>query len=415
MTMTETATIPALSGASQAGKLQRRASDLAATLPPMTPGNTNGDVSRFFHDHPGIACLPVVEAGVPIGLINRSIFLGGLSLPFHREVYERKSCIAFMDKRPLVVDSGMPIEMLGRMAVEAGGKTLGDGFIVTREGQYLGHGSGISLLKALGALETARNQVIHESIAYAQVIQSSLLATSIRELASAGLADHHVLWEPRDTVGGDAFFARRCERDGRKGLFVALMDCTGHGVPGAFTAMLMTSFLGHALDRAKPWEPGDVLADVNLRMKDALGQRHQEEGQGDAVRADEGMDVTSLWLDAAAGECVFAGARHSLWLLRPGGAEVEEVKGDRMGVGYIATPDDYAWKSRIVACPPRHPGLWPVRWHPGPDRWSQADLLREAPVLGGLAARLGGTVVARGARGRLLGDGSLPGRRRPAR
>ena len=336
----------------------RCAGDLAKSPECVSPTDTNRDVIHFFKEHPDLPALPVVENGVPIGIINRGIFLTGFSQPFHREVYERKSCIAFMDKSPLVVEGDLAIAELGSLAVKAGAKVLQDGFLVTREGRFGGLGTGLELLRALGQMEAERNRVIHESIAYAQIIQGALLDTSLRELRAGGLADQHLLWEPRDHVGGDAFFARRVERDGRKGLFLTLMDCTGHGVPGAFTAMLMTSFLGHALDLAQPWDPGQVLAAVNRRVKEELGQRHRP---GEADRsftraegghaADEGMDATSLWIDQLTGEIVFSGARHSLWVFQ-GGSEPEEIKGDRIGVGYTSTPDDQAWASRSLRFDP---------------------------------------------------------------
>ena len=332
----------------------RSASDLAVSAGHVSPANTNKEVILFFKDHPDQASLPVVEDGVPIGIINRGIFLTGFSMPFHREVYERKSCIAFMDKTPLIVDGDLPISELGKLAVEAGAKVLQDGFMVTRQGQFSGLGTGLDLLRALGELEAERNRVIHESIAYAQIIQGALLATSLGELRAWDLPDQHLLWRPRDQVGGDAFFARRVDRDGHRGLFLALMDCTGHGVPGAFTAMLMTSFLGHALDLALPWEPGQVLAAVNRRVKEELGQAHAPEGQDSfkGTSADEGMDVTCLWIDQARGDVTFAGARHSLWVFRPDAQEPEEIKGDRIGVGYTSTPDQQAWNSQAHHFPP---------------------------------------------------------------
>jgi serine phosphatase RsbU (regulator of sigma subunit) len=334
----------------------RSASDLAVSAGHVSPANTNKEVILFFKDHPDQASLPVVEDGVPIGIINRGIFLTGFSMPFHREVYERKSCIAFMDKTPLIVDGDLPISELGKLAVEAGAKVLQDGFMVTRKGQFSGLGTGLDLLRALGELEAERNRVIHESIAYAQIIQGALLSTSLGALKAAGLPDQHLLWEPRDHVGGDAFFARRVERDGHEGLFLALMDCTGHGVPGAFTAMLMTSFFGHALDLAAPWDPGQVLAKVNRRVKEELGQTHPLDDRGFGAAgakpsADEGMDVTCLWLDLASGDITFAGARHSLWVFKAGAAEPEEIKGDRIGVGYTSTPDDQAWTSQTLRFP----------------------------------------------------------------
>jgi len=338
--------------------LYHRAADLAQPVATMTPNNTNRDVIEYFREHPAQTCLAVVEDEIPIGLINRNIFLTGFSLPYRKEVYERKSCIAFMDKTPLVVDGELPLPDLGRLAVDAGSKVLQDGFIVARQGRFQGLGSGIDLLRALGQLEAERNRVIRESIDYAQIIQGAVLRTSRSELESAGLADQHLLWQPRDAVGGDAFFARRIGRDGRDGLFLALMDCTGHGVPGAFTAMLMTSFLGHVLDLVDPWDPGQVLAGVNRRVKETLGQQHRGpetssfETMDGQMAADEGMDAVCLWIDRAGGGSAFSGANHSLWLFTPGAAEPEEVKGDRIGVGYLATPDQQTWTTRSLASRP---------------------------------------------------------------
>jgi len=331
----------------------RCAADLAVEAGAVAPADTNRDVLRFFQEHPEQISLPVVEEGQAIGIINRGIFLTGYSMPFHQEVYQRKSCIAFMDKNPLIVDAELPVAELGKLAVAAGVKVLQDGFLVSRQGRFCGLGTGLDLLRALGELEAERNRVIRESIEYAQVIQGALLATSLGELGRAGLADQSLLWQPRDHVGGDAFFARRVARDGHRGLFLALMDCTGHGVPGAFTAMLMTSFLGHALDLALPWEPGQVLAKVNQRVKEELGQGAGQAADGTArASADEGMDVTCLWIEPGSGLVLFAGARHSLWVFQPGATEPEEIKGDRIGVGYTATPDGQSWTTQSLSLPP---------------------------------------------------------------
>ena len=303
----------------------RCAADLASLGGFVSPGNPNGDVIQFFKDHPDQGSLPVVEDGIPIGIINRSIFLTGYSMPYHREIYERKSCIAFMDKNPLIVDGEMPLSELGKLAVDAGAKVLQDGFMVTRQGRFHGLGTGLDLLRAMGQLEAERNRVIRESIDYATLIQGAVLGTSLGELRAWDLPDQHLLWRPRDQVGGDAFFARRVDRDGHRGLFLALMDCTGHGVPGAFTAMLMTSFLGHVLDLVAPWEPGQVLAGVNRRVKETLGQQRRLDGPGmdrldGQLAADEGMDATCLWIDRAGGAITFSGANHSLWAFAPGSA-----------------------------------------------------------------------------------------------
>jgi len=188
----------------------RAAADLAVSTGYVSPANTNKEVILFFKDHPDQASLPVVEDGVPIGIINRGIFLTGFSMPFHREVYERKSCIAFMDKTPLIVDGELPVSELGKLAVDAGAKVLQDGFMVTRKGQFSGLGTGLDLLRALGELEAERNRVIHESIAYAQIIQGALLATSLEALKANVHFHQHNLLQPFDPGWGhfDLVFCR---------------------------------------------------------------------------------------------------------------------------------------------------------------------------------------------------------------
>src|ERR1700744_6045468 len=88
------------------------AEDLCIPVPSVTSEQTNQDVIDVFNRHRDMATLPVTENGRPIGLINRSIFMSKISKPFYQELYNRKSCIAFMDKEPLVVDAATSLEAL---------------------------------------------------------------------------------------------------------------------------------------------------------------------------------------------------------------------------------------------------------------------------------------------------------------
>lgn len=334
----------------------RVAGDLCRRLTHAVPGQTNKEILQFFKHHSDLVSLPVVENGAPIGLINKSLFMTNFALPFHREVFERKSCIAFMDKTPLIVDAETPVQEIGRLAVEVGSKVLNDGFVITRQGRYVGAGTGVDLLQALGQQTEEKNRVVRESIDYASIIQHSLLRASHKELEAARLFDCHMLWRPRDVVGGDCYFAEVREVEGVRGIFVALMDCTGHGVPGALMAAMMTAFMDHALALESPRDPGGVLARINRLVKASLDQYWTgEESDSFAVaaaggerRADEGMDALCLWIEPDAGRFVCAGAKLSLWLLGPQDKAPVEVAGDRMGVGYIRTPDDFRWTNREI-------------------------------------------------------------------
>ncbi|HSI95958.1 MAG TPA: CBS domain-containing protein, partial [Methylophilaceae bacterium] len=244
------------------------ARSLLRAAPIVTPQQTNDEVLQLLTDHPEVIGLPVVENGKPIGLINRNIFMDGLAKPFRRELYGRKSCIAFMDKQPLIVDENMSIQELSFKVVSAGGKTLNDGFVITGgDGLYMGVGTGEDLVRVVTHLQAEKNRLVMESINYASVIQKSFLRAS-REDMAASLGDYFMHWEPRDKVGGDYYFCKKFD----DGFFIALIDCTGHGVPGAFMTLIMASFLDHILLEDNRHDPAGALALMNRKVKTALGQ-----------------------------------------------------------------------------------------------------------------------------------------------
>jgi serine phosphatase RsbU (regulator of sigma subunit) len=299
---------------------------------------------EIFSSRGDVASLAVVEDNRPIGLINRDIFLSQMSKPFHRELYDKKSCIAFMDKEPLIVDAEMSIEALTFKAVETGEKALVDGFIVTRDGAFAGLGSGLQLMGTVAEMQAEKNRQIMQSIEYASVIQRAMLRAS-RDTLSARLPDAAMVWEPRDVVGGDFYhFAAFAD-----GWFGAVADCTGHGVPGAFMTLLASASLSQVLDKIGPRDPAALLAAVNRNVKGLLGQ---VQSAGDGPQSNDGLDAAFFWFDAAQSQLHFAGARVALHILQPDAEHFETIAGDRMGVGYVDSLVDYAWTPRTVPVAP---------------------------------------------------------------
>lgn len=331
---------------------QPSAADLCVEGPAMTAEQTNEQVMEVFARHRELVSLPVVEGQRPIGLINRSIFLSQMSKPFHKELYDRKSCIAFMDKEPLVVDAGMGIEELTFRTVEYGEKALTDGFIITRGGAFAGVGHGLQLMRVVADMQAARNRQIMHSIEYASVIQQSMLRTSREALAQAR-TDADLVWEPRDVVGGDFYQFSALE----DGWFATVADCTGHGVPGAFMTLIASITLSKAVEQYGPRDPARLLAEVNVSIKQMLGQTEAPaEAPADAADAstvsNDGMDAACVWFDHATHQLHYAGAKTSLFVLHPGQAGVEMVDGERQGVGYLDSPLDFQWSTRVVALQP---------------------------------------------------------------
>ncbi len=313
-------------------------------MPTIDVSGTNSTVMEIFSSRRDMTSLAVVEGGRPIGLINRNIFLSQMSKPFHRELYDKKSCIAFMDKEPLIVDANMSIEQLTFKTVEFGEKALADGFIVTREGHFAGLGNGLQLMRAVAAMQAEKNRQIMQSIEYASVIQRAMLRVS-REALTGTLQDATLVWQPRDVVGGD-FYHFAAHPDG---WFGAVADCTGHGVPGAFMTLIASSALSKALEQLGPRDPAALLSAVNRSVKGLLGQVH---GVDETPESDDGLDAAFFWFDAARHELRFAGARIAVHILRPGAEKFESLAGQRMGVGYVDSHEDYAWSETRTELPP---------------------------------------------------------------
>lgn len=336
------------------------AKSLLMDVPVISPAQTNDDVFNLFTEYGEVIGLPVVENGHPVGLINRNIFMDGMAKPFHRDLFNRKSCIAFMDKEPLVVPESMSIQDLSFQVVNSGKKTLNDGFIITNNnGQYLGVGTGGDLVKVVTNLQAEKNRLVMESISYASVIQKSFLRSSKEDL-NACLKDFYMHWEPRDKVGGDYYFCKKFD----DGFFFALIDCTGHGVPGAFMTLIMASFIDHILLEDNRHDPAGALSIMNKKVKTALGQMEvKESSAAEESRfakmvskdgSDDGMDAAFFWVSQRDAKIIYAGAKTPVFYIGRNDDEVSIVDPDRKGVGYVDTPYDFTWTNKEI---PTTPGM----------------------------------------------------------
>ena len=177
--------------------------------------------------------------------------------------------------------------------------------------------------------------LIHESISYASRIQRSVLPTE-RQLEFA-FADYGLIWEPKDVVGGDMCLFREDDR----GLLALLMDCTGHGVPGAFMTMVATGALDQALIEHPKADPAQLLTRINQLVKAVLSQ--MEEG---ASGSDDGLECGIVYVQKETGAITYAGARFDLWRLRNG--EIDIIKGDKVGLGYRRTHYEESFTSHHI-------------------------------------------------------------------
>ena len=109
----------------------------------------------------------------------------------------------------------------------------------------------------------AAKDEINSSIRYAAKLQNALLPKTM-----PGDFDINVEWRPRDLVGGDIYFIK----DFPDRVYIAVVDCTGHGVPGAFLSIIARSHLDKAIDADNYQSAGDYLSSVNELLKETLSR-----------------------------------------------------------------------------------------------------------------------------------------------
>ncbi|MGU1765727.1 biofilm regulation protein phosphatase SiaA [Pseudomonas aeruginosa] len=175
------------------------------------------------------------------------------------------------------------------------------------------------------ALEEANREMaaaqkkIGDSLDYASLIQRAILPD--RQL-SATLGEHHfILWKPRDVVGGD-FYVYREQADG---YLIGVVDCAGHGVPGALMTMLARAAIDHAIEAVGSRDPAAILGETDQAMRSMLSQ--EQIPQALATNMDAGL----VWVDRRRRQLAFAGAKISLYA--SDGEEVQELKGARRAIG----------------------------------------------------------------------------------
>jgi serine phosphatase RsbU (regulator of sigma subunit)/HAMP domain-containing protein len=159
---------------------------------------------------------------------------------------------------------------------------------------------------------------VTDSIRYAKRLQESILPPEkrIKEL----LPESFVFYRPKDIVSGDFYWF---DRVAGKVVFAAV-DCTGHGVPGAFMSLVGHNGLNQAVRTVDHVRPSKVLEDLNRLAFDAL---HKDRDQ--FVR--DGMDMALCALDPDSLELDYAGANCPLYLVRDG--EVVQFTPDKMPIG----------------------------------------------------------------------------------
>ena len=196
-----------------------------------------------------------------------------------------------------------------------------------------------SLTDALDVVREQKNSIL-SSITYAQRIQKAILPSDAR--LREAFPEHFILFRPRDIVSGDFYWFAEleprpiyAENEGQyskaeisqgfsnKKYILAAIDCTGHGVPGAFMSMIANDLLNYIVNKKHICSADQILNQLHVEVQQAL---HQSENHNE-----DGMEMSLVVVEPESKRMQFAGAGNHLWYCQNG--HFNQIKGDRWPIG----------------------------------------------------------------------------------
>ena len=157
------------------------------------------------------------------------------------------------------------------------------------------------LIRSQKELISEQKHEIEQSIHYAEMIQrTSLPEKTLNEIFD----DAYLLYKPKDVVSGDFYWL---EEDERKAYF-CVSDCTGHGIPGAFIALIGTILLNEIFNSKSLKDPNTILDELNRLIQMTLTA-------SDGKQMKDGMDISFCVYDKETRVLSYSGANNPLWII----------------------------------------------------------------------------------------------------
>jgi serine phosphatase RsbU (regulator of sigma subunit)/HAMP domain-containing protein len=166
-------------------------------------------------------------------------------------------------------------------------------------------------------------QDLRDSIEYAKRLQDAILPT--QEQVDYAFKESFIHFKPKDIVSGDFYWIHR--KDNLS--YMAAVDCTGHGVPGAFMSLVGHNSIKIALSESDPTSSADIMNNLNLHATQSMNR------QKESTEVRDGMDAALCIYDNDTREVRFTGALRPFFFVRKG--ELHTMRGSRSSIG---SPDN---------------------------------------------------------------------------
>jgi serine phosphatase RsbU (regulator of sigma subunit) len=170
-----------------------------------------------------------------------------------------------------------------------------------------------------------QNKEIKSSISYAQTIQQAMLPAN-SEIER--YFESFILYLPKDIVSGDFYWISTQESRNKQIIYFAMVDCTGHGVPGAFMSMIGNQLLNEIVKEKKVASPAEILEILNLMIRKALRQEQTDNN--------DGMDLALCKFEKVSKgkyHLVFSGAKRPIYIIKNTENKLINLRGDRKSIG----------------------------------------------------------------------------------
>jgi len=177
---------------------------------------------------------------------------------------------------------------------------------------------------------------VTDSIVYSKRIQQSILPPDV--YVKRSLPDSFILYKPKDIVSGDFYWFDK-KKDA---IYIAAVDCTGHGVPGALMSIIGNNIMNESINSKDNILPGNILDDLNYGVTKTLRL-----GQPESGGAKDGMDITLCRIDYKNNIMQFAAAYNPLYIIKNG--EFSEIKANKFPIGYYAEDPEMKYTTHEIS------------------------------------------------------------------